>query len=258
VNKNIAFHRNLYLSWLDAAAALAGEQPDRARVRAALDTIVAERIESTKARNMTLDMLMNIWVKTGDQHPALYAEALTLFTRSEVIADRLWLHYGLTLLTYSFFRLSAAIIGQISRLADDITSRDLKTRLTAELGQIGALDTAAERVVFSLRNWGILTESGQRNVYVPQRQHFTASQPTVERWLLAAALTAHPAQELPFTDLVRLPELFPFRFTIGVDALRQDSRFEVHRQGLGWDMVQLIPERPGTPQLSFDLQSYQS
>ena len=207
---------------------------------------------------MTLDMLLNIWVKTGTQYPALHAEALALFTRSEVGGDRLWLHYGLTLLSYSFFRLSTAIIGQISRLADDITSRDLKTRLTAELGQIGALDTAAERVIFSLRNWGILVESGRRNVYVPQRQHFTASQPAVERWLLAAALTAHPAQELPFTDLVRLPELFPFRFTSGVDDLRHDSRFEVHRQGWGWDMVQLIPARASPPQLSFDLHSYRS
>jgi hypothetical protein len=38
---------------------------------------------------------------------------------------------------------------------------------------------------------------------------------------------------------VRLPELFPFRFTLSVDDLRQTERFEVHRQGMGWDMVRL-------------------
>ena len=58
--------------------------------------------------------------------------------------------------------------------------------------------------------------------------------------MLQAALAAHPAQDLPFADLVRLPELFPFRFTLSVDDLRQTERFEVHRQGMGWDMVRLV------------------
>jgi hypothetical protein len=36
----------------------------------------------------------------------------------------------------------------------------------------------------------------------------------LEAWLLAIALSVHPAEELPFADLLRLPELFPFRFAI--------------------------------------------
>lgn len=61
----------------------------------------------------------------------------------------------------------------------------------------------------------------------------------IEQWLLAVALAAHQAEELPFADLLRLPELFPFRFTLTGDDLRRSPRFEVHRQGLGWDMVRL-------------------
>jgi len=38
--------------------------------------------------------------------------------------------------------------------------------------------------------------------------------------MLACALHAHRAQELPFADLLRLPGLSPFRFTLGVDQLR--------------------------------------
>ncbi|HNS01568.1 MAG TPA: hypothetical protein PKM78_04210, partial [Anaerolineae bacterium] len=68
---------------------------------------------------------------------------------------------------------------------------------------------------------------------------FVASDPALEEWLLAAALTAHPAGELPFADLVRLPELFPFRVTVGVDQLRRSERFDVFRQGSGWDAVSL-------------------
>jgi hypothetical protein len=68
---------------------------------------------------------------------------------------------------------------------------------------------------------------------------FDASTPDLEAWLLAAALTAHPAHDLPLEDLLRLPELFPFRFTVNADLLRRSGWFEVYRQGSGWDMVAL-------------------
>ena len=102
------------------------------------------------------------------------------------------------------------------------------------------VDRAAERVVASLRNWGTLTETDQRYAYAPQRQVFSASSTALEAWLLACALVAHPAEELPFADLLRLPELFPFHFTLGVDHLRAHARFAVQRQGAGWDMVRVV------------------
>ena len=153
--------------------------------------------------------------------------------------DRLWLHYGMTVLTYSFFRLGAVAIGQLSRHSEVITTKELEQRLVAELGPLGSLKNATARIVFSLRNWGLLAESDQRYGYRPLRRALGASSPALEEWLLAAILTAHPAEELPFDDLVRLPELFPFRFAIGVDQMRKSVRFEVHRQGAGWDMVRM-------------------
>ena len=58
--------------------------------------------------------------------------------------------------------------------------------------------------------------------------------------MLVVALTMHPAEQVPFADLVRLPELFLFKFSIGEDQLWASIRFEIHRQGLGWDMVRLV------------------
>jgi hypothetical protein len=238
MDKKIRFRRNIYLPWLDAAAALCSETRDHHVIRAELERVVGQQIQSIRARDEAIDMLIGIWLRTGESYPDLHAAALRFFRESEAVPDRLWLHYGLTLLYSDFFRLGVAAIGQISRYADTVTSRIVKTRLAAELGQLGSLDNAADRIMFSLRNWGILAESGQRNVYTPQQHQLVASQPALEEWLLAVALTVHPAQELPFPDLVRLPELFPFRFTVSVDALRSSAWFEVHRQGLGWDMVQ--------------------
>lgn len=244
MNKGIGFRRNIYRSWLDATAALASECDDAATVRARLDPIVAEQIASKENRRMALDILLNIWMKTSETYPTLRNEALTLFRESEVPDDRLWLHYGLTMLYYSFFRLGAAAIGQISDYSETITPKDIKKRLTAELGQLGALEKATERIIFSLREWGILEATRQRYVYAPRKRAFATRAPRVELWLLAVALTAHPAEQIPFGDLIRLPELFPFKFTVAVQDVRQLPSFEVHRQGLNWDMVGIRRDAP--------------
>jgi hypothetical protein len=239
MNKNIGFHRNIYRSWLDAAAMLATETNDSAQLRAQLDPVVAARIGSKEKRRMALDILVKIWGTTQETNLPLRQEALKLWGASTSADEQLWLHYGLILQQYPFFRLSVAMIGRMSQYTDTITPKDIKSRVSAELGQLGALDKAVERVIFSLRDWGILAPGAKRYTYAPRRQAFRTEQKELQLWLLSAALLAHPAEELPFSELVRLPELFPFHFTVRVQDVRESARFEVNRQGISWDMVAL-------------------
>jgi hypothetical protein len=58
--------------------------------------------------------------------------------------------------------------------------------------------------------------------------------------MLAVALRTHAGEELAFIDLMRRPVLFPFRFQMTVDELRQSPWFAVQRQGSGIDMVRLV------------------
>jgi hypothetical protein len=245
MDKGIGFNRNIYLAWLDAAAALCGETDDPAEIRARLEPVVARDLAGVEARRKTIDILISIWLKSGDVAPELHAAALKWFQTTPVAGDRLWLHYGLTLFYYPFFRECTVVIGQFNRRESSVTTRMVKQRLVAERGHLGSLDRAVERVVASLRNWGILTRSDQRHAYALQRRAFPASGTDLEAWLLACALHAHPAEELPFADLLHLPELFPFRFTLAVDHLRAHPWFAVQRQGAGWDTVRTDYANPG-------------
>lgn len=233
----IGFRRNIFLDWLDATAAFCTETDDAHELRARLEPIVAQRIRYQDNARQAIDILLNIWLTTGEAHRSLRDEAVRLFAQISTPGDRVCLHYGLTLLHYDFFRTSCTIIGQMSRYADQFAPADIKKRIFAELGQLGAANMAVDRVIFSLRNWGLLVDGERRGLYRPRRQDLSVQQNSIEQWLLAVALTAHQAEEIPFADLVRLPELFPFRFTLTIDDLRRSPRFEVHRQGLGWDMV---------------------
>lgn len=240
MDKGIGFNRTIFISWLDAAAAFCAETEDPDEIRARLDPVVGQHLTGEEGRRKTIDVLINIWLNTREIAPGLHEEAVNWFQVSPVVEDRLWLHYGLSLLYYPFFRECVAVVGQASRLEDAITSRRVKERLTAERGHLGSLDRSAGRVIGSLRDWDVLAETEERYVYKPRRRAFHASNSELEAWLLACALHAHPAEELPFADLMHLPELFPFRLTLTVDVLNESSRFDIRRQGPGWDMVRLL------------------
>ncbi len=252
MDKGIGLDRTIRLPWLDAAAAFCAEgggwveestplpPSDAAAIRARLEPVVGQDLKGAEARRKTIDILIHVWLKSRDGVPALHARAVEWFPHMQVPGDRLWLHYGLTLVTYAFFRQCLVAIGQFSRAGVAITTRMVKQRLAAERGHLGSLDRSTERAMASLRDWGVLVEAEGRHAYAPRRQAVSASSGELEAWLLACALHAHPAEELPFADLLRLPELYPFRFTLTLDYLRGHPWFAVQRQGGGWDMVRVV------------------
>ena len=240
MDKGVGFDRNIRLSWLDAVAALVTETDDVKEIRARLDAMLGGEIVGQASRRKTIGVLVGIWVRSGERAPELHRAAVGMFG-SVAPGDRLWLHHGLTLLAYPFFRDAAAVIGQLARQRDVVVPALVRQRLAAERGQLGTLLNAVERVMFSLRDWGVLVPAdGERFAYRPIQPAIGTGEADLETWLLSCALRAHPADELPFADLVRLPELFPFRFTVAVDQLRQSPRFAVQRQGIGWDMVRVM------------------
>lgn len=242
MDKGIGFNRNILSSWLDAAAAFRAETGDLGEVRARLEPVVGQDIKSAENRRKAIDILINIWGKSADLAPGLHREALSFFQSTPVVQDRLWLHYGLTLLAYPFFREVASAVGQLGRREPAITPAMVKERMIAERGELGSLSKAVERALFSLRDWGLLAPSSLRSTYAPLPQVLGAGSPDLQAWLLACALSAHPAEEMPVADLLRLPELFPFRLTVSIDELRRYPALALQRQGDGWDMIRVLPD----------------
>ena len=240
MEKDIGFNRNIKLDWLDAAAAFCLESDDADDLRKRLRPIIAEEIKSTPNIRKTIAILLNIWLMSDNDIPELRETARHLFFATVSTSDRVWLHYGLTMIVYPFFREAVTAIGQLSKYEETITTAAVRGKLFAELGELGSIKEAAGRVVFSLRDWSILADAEERNEYIPEYRNFIASSLDIELWMLACALNAHPVDQIPFADLLHLPALFPFKFTVTIHDLRQANWFEVQRQGLGLDMVRVV------------------
>lgn len=236
MDKGIGFSRTILLDWLDVTASLCVQNMDPFEIRQRLAETISGTVHGTDAQRKTIDVLSAIWVKTEKSAPRIRQEALALFPMLSSSDERLWLHYGMALVCYPFFRKCVAAIGQVSRTEETITRALIKERLAGDYGHLGALDRSVERVIASLTDWGALAHTEQN--YTIHLRHFSAGE-ALQSWLLTCALYAHPSEGLPFDDLVHLPELYPFKLTIGVDSLRRDARFEVQRQGGGLEMVRV-------------------
>ena len=241
MSKGIGFNRNIRLSWLDSTAALCGESDDPEEIRARLEPLVRQQIASDVNRRKAIDILISIWCKSARIDASLRQEAVERFQTGSELSDRIWLHFGLALLRYSVFRDVTRSIGQLTRYRERVSPAMVKRRLIALRGPLGSLEKAVERVMWSLRDWGLLRVSDRRHAYTCPQHVLVASSADVEVWLLTCALHAYRGEEMPFMDVVRLPELFPFRFSLDAQQLAADPGFAVRRHGSHWDTVRLTP-----------------
>ena len=237
IDKDIGFNRNVKLDWLNAVASFVIETSDSAEIRQRLDTVLSHDRTGVEAKRKTIDILINIWLKNGEQHPGLYQFATECFKNTVIPTDRLWLHYGLTILYYKFFRDCANVMGKMSRYGELIATSNLKKALIAQRGNLGSLERSVERIVSSLRDWEVLIDSDTKYAYIAKYREYDSSNIDLQSWMLKCALTAKGVEQLPYEDLIRLPELFPFVINVSVDALRKHQWFNVYRQGAGLIMV---------------------
>jgi hypothetical protein len=250
LNPSIGFDRRIRLAWLDRTAEIVGEalratrpgeSPDPAAlaaVRAALHRALAGEIQGTDARRKTVNILTRIWLRVPEAHRALRDEALSLWPRVPD-AGRLWLHWGLALLAYPFFRDVATTVGRLLRAQDRFTLAQVQRELVARWGERTTLDYAAPRAISSLADWGVLAPSEDgRGIYrgTPAR---VSPHPELPVWLIEAALRSSPGTTLSLYDLLHLPALFPFRLDIGLNQLYASPRFLILHNGDNEPLVAL-------------------
>ena len=231
----IGFDRRLELDWLDTIVGLCQESMAPRIVADHLGKRLEGEIAGTEARRKTITVLLRIWVNVPSEYHSLRDEAFQL--ASQVNArDRLWLHWGMSLLAYPFFRDVAATIGQLSRLQGTFSQAQILRRMVENWGQRTTLQRAGQRLLRTFVDWDLLRDTGTRGSYdaVPPLQ---TEHQTLALWLLQCALQANEADQIPLRELGQLSYTFPFDLLPFIGDIRRSKRFEVSRQGLDLEMV---------------------
>jgi hypothetical protein len=211
--ERIGFDRKIHLSWLNLVAGVVRDSKDIAVVNAALDRALAVEVRGSEARRKTTNVLTRIWLRVQEAHQSLRDEALDLWA-NVTAPERVWLHWGLALLAYPFFRDVVATAGRLIRLQEEFTLAQVHRAIVSRWGERATLKYAVPRVLYSLSDWKILTHLDQQEGRYAIAGKCESGNPEMALWLLEAALRTYPADALPLYDLQRLPELFPFAVTL--------------------------------------------
>lgn len=234
----IGFDRRLELDWLDATVGLCQESLDPGVVAGQLRQKLAHEITGDEARRKTVTVLLRTWVNVPMEASQLRDEALQLAAKVNP-EERLWLHWGMSLLAYPFFRDVAATVGQLSRLQGTFSQAQVQRRMIENWGQRTTLQRAVRRLLRTFVDWGAMQDTDVRGSYdvaPPRRTEDRA----LALWLLDCALQAKEAEQVPLREFGQLSYTFPFDLLPFIGDVRRSERFEVARQGLDMEMVATV------------------
>lgn len=239
----IGFDRELQLSWLDLTAGLAQEELDVQRIRPKLQDLLADEVPGSEACRKTVTLLTRLWVRVPAEHQALQSEALDLLA-SVLPEERLWLHWGMSILAYPFFYDVAGTVGHLLKLQGEFESTQVHQRMRESWGQRTTLDRAINRVIQTYVIWDVLQQTTKPRVYQASPVRQTANS-DLALWFMESIILGirqssnQEDRQIPLNELVQSSAIFPFDLTPHVVPLRRSDRFAISYQGLDMEMVAL-------------------
>ncbi|MDD3893612.1 MAG: hypothetical protein PHU36_01120 [Syntrophomonadaceae bacterium] len=235
--KRIGMDKKVELEGLEQLAFGLKEHKACTDLKEALDNFLRGKINGKESRRKQLNVLMRIWVSVPTEHEQLRDRALT-FLSTTTTRERLALHWGLCLLAFELFRDVASILGKLFNLKDESNLSQVHNRIVESWGDRTTLIYAVQRMLRSMANWGVLQEAEKKGLYKPAKK-IRLEDKDLKLWLMECYLTCIEQKAISLQSINEAPALFPFVVDIKLGDLMNSDSYEVNRQGLDVDVVEL-------------------
>ena len=238
----IGYSQRVRLEWLDATADLILAGNDTRAVNESLQELLADKVSvGSQAvrgnREKIITILMKTWLNVPRGLEALRDDGLDLL-RGLDRNDRVAVHWGMSLAAYPFWGSVAAHTGRLLRLQSSAAAVQVQRRIMERYGERATVGRAARRVLRAFIDWGILTDTPSRGIYVQGKRHTVRDAERIA-WLAEAVLISRAAGSAATQDLLESPSLFPLRLSpIPAQQLVSLSpRLELLRHGFDDDLI---------------------
>ena len=179
---------------------------------------------------------MHIWMPAAEQLTSLHVDGLKRI-RNAPNQARLPIHWGMCLATYPFFRDVATATGRLLALQRTVTTSQVTRRITEDWGSRNTVVRAAQRVLRSLVDWGVLQDTEDRGAFRAGPALRVSNEDGANVWLLEAAVLGADRPLGQLASFVRHPMFFPFALSVTPRDLDGSARLELHRQGFDEDIL---------------------
>ena len=234
----IGFDREIRLEWLDNIASLIPLNLNIKALKQEMSDYLMQFNLKNDANRKTYQVLKRIWYGVSTEHIALRDEATYLFIQAKT-EERLWLHWGMSLLAYPFFKDVVEIIGILFTLQNYITNNQITQRLEEKWGSRTTIKKALPRVLKSLMWWNVI-EKDKKSRYFKSTEKKSITNSSIVNWFIVAIIHSYATQALPIKKIPQLPICFPFIIDLDINKLKTSNSLNFYTEGIGLEMVSLV------------------
>jgi hypothetical protein len=236
--KMIGFDRYIDLRWLDTLASLLSHSTrtdsNLEYIRNSMHDMFKEEYPYYEARKKTVSVLTRIWVRIPEQHKQLQQQAMRLY-ESLRPADRIWIHWGMILVAYPFFRDIALIIGRLLSLEGEVISSQIRRRVEREWGPRTTLIRAIDRVLQSMNAWKVMHNIQSKNSHIASK--FNTNNNQIKLWLLKTVLISESVYSMQLQRLLKSPSIF--YINVSRYDIQRAATFQYSKESLDSEILSL-------------------
>ena len=161
------------------------------------------------AREKVIAILMKIWLNVPGELEALRDDGLDLL-KALPRKDQIAVHWGQVCAVYPFWAAVAAGTGRLLRLRGTAADAHLQRRVSEQYRERETVSRAAQRIIRSFIDWGVLTGTKEKGIYC-QGRIYSINDPEPISRLVETYLHAHSNDSAAIKDLLDNTSLFLFR-----------------------------------------------
>ncbi len=225
--KMVGFLCPLKAEWLNKVVSLSNEGMKAENIKEALNNYISFELKSPDNIRKSREMLLNLWVYPFDDEKANLIRQQALEEIKNGNEDKLALHWCMLLLTYPVFSDVAEMIGKLTMMQDTFSIAWLKGKMAEQWGERATLLRSVEKVLQTMRQMGIV--ESKSGVYTAR--HCEIKNDATKKIILKTILALNLKAYYEPAELVNIPQMFPFEFTVDSDLIFGSQEFELGNFG---------------------------
>jgi len=234
-DKIVGFDCRISLRHLDYTAREA-QQSDLKTMYRKVHEFLQQDIGGYTSRKKATTMLMRIWYLVKEEYKDLQKEAFALLSQASE-EERPVIHWGMTMLAYTFFTDLAAELGHFFTLQTEVAPELIGRKMKRLYGDKRRVEVATTAVLLSMKSWGILAR--EKNGKYTMKGKTAVNNKDLRLWLAQVIIRVSKFQALPIEMITSAAFVFPFKFELNINEM-ENRGFSINRQGIDMVMVGLF------------------
>ena len=222
--KMVGLSRSVKLEWLNKTAELVMQNKSEQEIKAELNEYLSYEIGSATVLRKTREILLNTWVRIP--HATIKKQALQTLDGDK--KNWLVVHWCLLLLAYPVFGDVCGLIGKLTKMQDEFTTKWLQEKLYELWGERNTLFHSSAKILQTIKCLGAVdnTKPGVYSV-----RHFPVNDPEAITMILMTILQLQNKAYYEIAELSVVPQMFPFSYSISHEWLHASQSFSLNNFG---------------------------